>query len=158
MCELGGRTSEYRRWYVRSIVAGQNGFRRMDSVPTEPEPVAMRDRISVYRQLALDFVVDGTRRHISIAVVPLDCGYQIDYFAIQFVPFCRIQPTGEDCVEALLSHVKEQSEQQRLFGTEMKIGTAETTLPTLSCESWKGGGFWPLIRGDFPGPEMIPGF
>lgn len=31
-------------------------------------------------------------------LAPLDCGYQIDYFAIQIAPFCRVSATGEDFV------------------------------------------------------------
>ena len=71
----------------------------MDPVPSEPQPVAMRDCISVYRQFAFDFVIDGTGGNIYVAVVPLSCGDQIDYFAIQIVPFCRVWRAGEDKVQ-----------------------------------------------------------
>jgi hypothetical protein len=58
----------------------------------------MRDRVSVYCQLAFDFVIDGTGWNISVAVVPLGYGDQINHLAIQFVPFCRVSPAGEDYV------------------------------------------------------------
>ena len=58
----------------------------------------MRDSVSVNCQFAFDFVIDGAGRNISVAVVPLGCGDQIDYFTIQFVPFCRVSPAREDRV------------------------------------------------------------
>lgn len=70
----------------------------MDSVSPEPQSVAFGDTVSVYRQLAFDLVIDGARRNVSVAVVPLGGGYQIDHFAIQIVPFCRVSPAGKDYV------------------------------------------------------------
>lgn len=70
----------------------------MDPVPPEPQPVAMRNSVSVYSQFTFDFVIDGTGGKVSVAVVPLGCGYQIDYFAIQILPFCPVPPAGEDYV------------------------------------------------------------
>src|SRR5512146_1472809 len=81
---------------MRSIVPGLNRLWAMDSVPAEPQPVAMRDSVSVYGQLTFDFVIDGPRGDIGVAVVSLGCSYQIDYFAIQFVPFCRSSACYED--------------------------------------------------------------
>jgi len=132
----------------------------MDTVPSQPQSIAIRDSVSVHCQIAFDFVIDGTGRNISIAVIPLDCGYQIDHFAIHFVPFCRVSPASED-------HVQERSyltvhglgggghSEYLTLSPELKLksGGMKLALRGLRWESENRGKFLPLIRGDFPGLE-----